>query len=103
VAYIPDGKLCGFGRVAQLVACYTQRLTLQERATTQVARALVEHLGARGAGCVMESEQFCLAIPNDQHDRSRVVTSAFFGELEHRPELKSRLMATTGRPEPAQR
>ena len=32
VAYIPEGNLLGFGRVAQLVACYTQSLTLQERA-----------------------------------------------------------------------
>jgi GTP cyclohydrolase I len=97
VAYIPEGNLLGFGRVAQLVACYTQRFTLQERATTQVARALVDHLPAKGAGCVMESEQLCLAIPGDKHDDSRVLTSAFLGEFKERADLRSRLMAAVGR------
>lgn len=97
VAYIPDGKLLGFGRIAQLVACFTQRLTLQERATHQVAQALLELLPARGAGCVMEAEQLCLALPGDRHETSRVLTSAFVGELVERADLRGRLMAAAGR------
>ncbi len=97
VAYIPDGRLVGFGRVAKLVACYTQRFTLQERATHQVANALMTFLSARGAGCVMESEQLCLAIPGDKHQSSRVLTSAFAGEFREREDLRARLMAAAGR------
>jgi GTP cyclohydrolase I len=92
VAYIPAGRLVGFGRLAELVDCYTKRLTLQERATHQVAQALVDHLGARGAGCVIEAEQMCLALPGDKHDQSGVVTSAFVGEMQTRPDLKARLL-----------
>ena len=99
VAYIPDGRLLGFGKVARLVACFTQRFTLQERATHQIAQALVDHLPARGAGCVLEAEHLCLAIPGDKHASSRVLTSAFVGELQERPDLRGRLMAAcaTGR------
>lgn len=92
VAYIPAGRLVGFGRLAELVDCYTKRLTLQERATHQIAQALVDHLGARGAGCVIEAEQMCLALPGDKHDQSGVVTSAFVGEMQTRPDLKARLL-----------
>jgi GTP cyclohydrolase IA len=92
VAYIPDGKLVGFGRLAELVDCFTKRLTLQERATCQIAEALHEHLGARGAGCVIEAEQLCLALPGEKHDASGVVTSAFVGQMRERPDLKSRLL-----------
>jgi len=92
VAYIPCGRLVGFGRLAELVDCFTKRLTLQERATHQIAQALVEHLGARGAGCVIEAEQMCLALPGDKHDQSGVVTSAFVGEMQLRPDLKTRLL-----------
>jgi GTP cyclohydrolase I len=92
VAYIPHGKLVGFGRLAELVECFTKRLTLQERATHQVAEALVAHLGARGAGCVIEAEHMCLAIPGEKHDQSGVVTSAFVGEMRERPDLKARLL-----------
>jgi len=99
VAYIPDGRLLGFGKVARLVACFTQRFTLQERATHQIAQALMDHLPARGAGCVLEAEHLCLAIPGDKHASSRVLTSAFVGELQERPDLRGRLMAScaTGR------
>ncbi len=97
VAYIPDGQLVGFGRVAQVVACYTQRLTLQERACHQVANALTTFLAARGAGCVMEAEHLCLAIPGDKHQSSRVLTSAFVGEFSEREDLRARLMAAAGR------
>jgi len=93
LAYIPAGKLAGFGRLADLVECFTKRLTLQERATHQIAHALWQGLGARGAGCVMESEQLCLALPGERHDKSCVLTSAFAGDMRERPDLKARLLA----------
>jgi GTP cyclohydrolase IA len=93
LAYIPAGKLAGFGRLADLVECFTKRLTLQERATHQIAHALWQGLGARGAGCVMEAEQLCLALPGERHDKSGVLTSAFAGEMRERPDLKARLLA----------
>jgi len=93
LAYIPAGKLAGFGRLADLVECFTKRLTLQERATHQLAHALWQGLGARGAGCVMEAEQLCLALPGERHDKSGVLTSAFAGEMRERPDLKARLLA----------
>lgn len=92
VAYIPRGKLVGFGRLADLVECFTKRLTLQERATHQIADAMWRGLGAAGAGCVIEAEQLCLAIPGERHDGSGVVTSAFVGEMRERPDLKARLL-----------
>jgi GTP cyclohydrolase I len=99
VAYVPMGRLLGFGKIARLVTCFTQRFTLQERATHQIAQALMDHLPARGAGCVLEAEHLCLAIPGDKHEASRVLTTAFVGELQERPDLRSRLMAAcaTGR------
>jgi len=93
LAYIPAGKLAGFGRLADLVECFTKRLTLQERATHQIAQALWQGLGALGAGCVMESQQLCLALPGERHNDSQVLTSAFVGEMKERPDLKARLLA----------
>lgn len=96
VGYIPAGKLAGFGRLADVVECLTKRLTLQERATHQIAEAVWQGLGARGAGCVMEAEQWCLALPGERHSESRVVTAAFVGEFDQRPDLKARLYAAAG-------
>lgn len=96
VAYIPAGKLAGFGKLADLVECFTKRLTLQERATHQIAQALWQGLSARGAGCVMETQQLCLSLPGERHDQSSVLTSAFVGEMDQRADLKARLLATAG-------
>ena len=97
VAYIPEGRLLGFGQIARLVACFTQRLTLQERATHEIAEALRTLLPARGAGCVLHARQLCLGIPGDRHQENGVVTSAFVGELQRRPELQQRLLAASAR------
>jgi GTP cyclohydrolase IA len=95
VAYMPNGKLAGFGRLAELVECFTKRLTLQERSTHQIAEAIWRGLDAHGAGCVMEAEQLCLALPDERHNQSGVVTSVFVGEMQNRPDLKARLLSAT--------
>ncbi|MEM6991201.1 MAG: GTP cyclohydrolase I [Myxococcota bacterium] len=91
VAYLPGDKLVGFSRLGELVECFARRLTLQERACNDVVDALMEHLGARGAGCVMVGEHTCLRIPGRRHDAS-VVTASYRGEMQGRPELQDRLM-----------
>lgn len=96
VAYMPAGKLAGFGRLADVVECFSKRLTLQERATHQVAEAIWQGLGAHGAGCVMEAEQGCLALPGERHSQSRVITAAFVGDMNERADLKARLYAAAG-------
>lgn len=90
VAYLPGTQLVGFGRLGDLVNCYTRRLTLQERACNDIVDALMAHLDARGAGCVMVGEHMCLRIPENRH-RAQVVTASFRGELQQRTELQDRL------------
>lgn len=91
VAYLPDDALLGFGRLGELVRCFTQRLTLQERACNEVVDALMEHLRPRGAGCVMVGEHMCLRIPGSKH-QATVITTAFRGEMKQRAQLQDRLM-----------
>lgn len=90
VAYLPGAQLVGFGRLGDLVNCFTRRLTLQERACNDIVEALMTHLDARGAGCVMVGEHMCLKIPDNRH-RAQVVTASFRGELRHRTELQDKL------------
>ena len=90
MAYLPGAQLVGFGRLGDLVNCFTRRLTLQERACNDIVEALMTHLDARGAGCVMVGEHMCLKIPDNRH-RAQVVTASFRGELRHRTELQDKL------------
>ena len=81
VAYIPgvDGRITGLSKIARLVDVYAKRPQVQERLTTQVADALVEHLGARGVIVVVEAEHLCMSMRGVRKPGSRTVTSAVRG------------------------
>jgi GTP cyclohydrolase I len=81
VAYIPGGRLHGFGRIARMVDAIGHRFTYQEWMTRDIAEALVAHGKARGAACVIEAEQLCLLLGEDRRGDERVVTQAFAGTM----------------------
>ncbi|MCI1748021.1 MAG: GTP cyclohydrolase I FolE [Acidipropionibacterium sp.] len=83
VGYIPakDGRVTGLSKLGRLVDCYAKRPQVQERLTTQVADALVEHIGARGVIVVVECEHMCMTMRGVRKPGSRTVTSAVRGIL----------------------
>lgn len=81
VAYVPGGRLHGFGRIARLVDAIGHRFTYQEWMTRDIAEALVRHGQAKGAACVIEAEQLCLLLGEDRRGDERVCTQAFAGCL----------------------
>jgi GTP cyclohydrolase I len=93
VAYLPDGKVVGFGQVARLVDCLAHRLVLEEDLARQVAEALVRHLGARGAAVVLDAEQACLSVRGERQRRARTHAQCFLGALETDGRLQGRFLA----------
>ena len=81
VAYLPGGRLHGFGRIARLVDALGHRFTYQEWLTRDVANALVLHGKAQGAGVVVECEQLCLLLGEDRRGDERVLTTAWAGSF----------------------
>lgn len=99
VAYRPGTHLAGFGRIAALVDCLGHRLVLQEALAGDVARALVEVLGAKGAGVVLEAEQSCMTLRGERQTRSRTWVEASAGafEADEMRSLRQSIQAGTGR------
>ena len=81
VYYLPGDRVAGLGALAQLVAGCTHRLVLQEDAGGFVARALVEHLGAKGAACLLELRHGCLEHHGEKKVGARVRTIALAGSF----------------------
>ena len=83
VGYIPakDGKVTGLSKIARLVDVFAKRPQVQERLTTQVADALVEHLGVQGCIVVIECEHLCMSMRGVKKPGSRTITSAVRGQL----------------------
>lgn len=92
VAYLPGGRLHGFGRIARMVDSIGHRFTYQEWMTRDIAEALMCHGRARGAACVVEAEQLCLLLGEDRRGDERVVTQAFTGAFERSDQLRSEFL-----------
>ncbi len=96
VAYVPGGRLHGFGRIARLVDAIGHRLTYQEWMTRDIADAMVQHGQAQGAACVIEAEQLCLLLGEDRRGDERVCTQAFAGSFADDAQLRSEFMRAIG-------
>ena len=83
VGYIPgpEGKVTGLSKLARLVDLFAKRPQVQERLTTQVVEALVEHLHPAGAIVVVECEHLCMSMRGVRKPGAKTVTSAVRGQL----------------------
>ncbi len=83
VAYIPSrkGRVTGLSKLARLVDVYARRPQVQERLTSQIVDALVEHLHPQGALVVLECEHQCMTMRGVAKAGSKTVTSAVRGVL----------------------
>jgi GTP cyclohydrolase I len=82
VAYIPaKGRITGLSKLARLVDAYAKRPQVQERLTTQVADALVEHLHPQGVMVVIECEHLCMTMRGVRKPGAKTVTSAVRGVM----------------------
>ncbi|GAA1871522.1 GTP cyclohydrolase I FolE [Brevibacterium marinum] len=83
IGYIPskNGKVTGLSKLARLVEVYARRPQVQERLTTQIADALVEHLEPQGAIVVVEAEHLCMTMRGVRKPGASTITSAVRGQL----------------------
>ena len=96
VAYVPGGRLHGFGRIARMVDAIGHRFTYQEWMTRDIAQALMQFGQAQGAACVVEAEQLCLLLAEDRRGDERVITQAFTGVFEDSEQRRNEFLRAIG-------
>ena len=99
VAYVPGGRLHGFGRIGRMVDAIGHRFTYQEWMTRDIAEALVTHGKAKGAACIVEAEQLCLLLGEDRRGDERVVTQAFTGCFKDSDQMRNEFLRATSQRE----
>lgn len=82
VAYLPGDRIVGLSKLARTVEAFARRPQVQERLTSQIADALMQHLHARGALVVVEARHMCMQIRGVNKPDSVMVTSAVRGSLK---------------------
>jgi GTP cyclohydrolase I len=81
IGYIADGKVLGVSKLARIVDCYSRRLQIQERLTAQVAREVMDAVGARGVGVIMEARHMCMMMRGVEKQGSKMTTSSVLGSF----------------------
>ncbi len=94
VGYVPghSGQVTGLSKLARLVDVYARRPQVQERLTSQIADALVEHLDVAGVIVVVEAEHLCMSMRGVRKPGARTLTSAVRGQLRN-PATRAEAMA----------
>lgn len=97
VGYLPGERIVGISKLARLVDVYARRLQIQERIGEQVTTALMEHLQARGAACVIEAAHLCMQMRGVSKQHSTMVTSSLKGVFLEQLAAREELFRMIGR------
>jgi GTP cyclohydrolase I len=79
IGYIPNGKVFGVSKLARLVDVFARRLQLQERLTEQISQVVMEEVGAKGVGVMVEARHLCMMMRGVEKQNSTMVTSSVLG------------------------
>ena len=97
VAYLPDKRVIGLSKVARLVNMYARRLQIQERLTSQIARALEEKIAPQGVGVIIEARHLCMQMRGVEKQCGQAVTSAMLGAFRENKQTRDEFLALVGK------
>ncbi|HTS10657.1 MAG TPA: GTP cyclohydrolase I FolE [Candidatus Limnocylindrales bacterium] len=93
VAYIPSKKVVGLSKIARLVNMYARRLQIQERLTSQIAKALQEKLSPQGVGVIVEARHLCMVMRGVEKQHSTATTSAMLGVFRENKQTRDEFLS----------
>jgi GTP cyclohydrolase IA len=97
VAYLPDKRVIGLSKVARLVNMFARRLQIQERLTSQIARAIEEKIAPQGVGVIIEARHLCMQMRGVEKQCGQAVTSAMLGAFRENKQTRDEFLALVGK------
>lgn len=93
IAYIPNGRVVGLSKLDRLADAFARRLQVQERLTTQIADALVQHLEPIGVGVHISARHMCVESRGVAQHSSDTITCSLRGAMKDQPSARAEFMA----------
>lgn len=93
IGYLPNGKIVGLSKLARTVDVIAKRPQVQERMTEHLADLLMEELGAKAVGVVIEATHSCMTMRGVRKPGSLCTTSAMRGTFRANPASRSELLS----------
>ncbi len=98
VGYIPTKKVVGLSKIARLVNVFSRRLQIQERLTSQIAKAIQQHISPEGVGVVIEARHLCMVMRGVEKQNSVAVTSAMLGTFREDKQTRDEFLSLIHKP-----
>lgn len=92
VAYLPDNKVIGLSKMARIVDMYARRLQIQENLTKQVAQAVMDMTGAKGAAVVMDAAHMCMMMRGVNKQNSTTRSISLLGEFKTNKDARTEFL-----------
>jgi GTP cyclohydrolase IA len=96
IGYIPSGRVFGVSKLARLVDMYARRLQLQERLTEQISQQVMELVGAKGVGVMIEARHLCMMMRGVEKQNSEMITSSVLGTFRESTATREEFLALIG-------
>ncbi len=94
LAYLPgNDRVVGLSKLARAVEAFARRPQLQERMGAQIADAMIEDGGARGATVILEAEHLCLRLRGARSPEAAMRTVTHRGVFAADAVLRQEVMA----------
>ncbi|MDQ0576497.1 GTP cyclohydrolase I [Agromyces albus] len=95
VAYLPNERVVGLGRIPAVVDTLASRPQLQERLAEEIADTLQAGLDPKGVLVVLDAQHRCVTTRGSRQERSSTVTIASRGALAS-PAARAEIIALIG-------
>jgi GTP cyclohydrolase I len=96
IGYIPSGRVFGVSKLARLVDMYARRLQLQERLTEQISQEVMDSVGAKGVGVMIEARHLCMMMRGVEKQNSVMITSSVLGTFRDSTATREEFLALIG-------
>ena len=93
IGYLPNKKVIGISKLARLVDCYSKRMQIQERMTTEIADCIMNELDAKGVIVVCEGVHFCMRSRGVKKQDASMITSAVRGDFVTNTALRAEFLS----------
>lgn len=82
VAYIPNGKIVGFGDIIKSIEILAKRPQIQERLGSELADTIYKTLGCQGVMVIIKAKHMCMTMRGAKKENSQIITTAYRGVFQ---------------------
>jgi GTP cyclohydrolase IA len=79
---------------------YARRLQLQERLTEEISQVVMDSIGARGVGVMIEARHLCMMMRGVEKQNSIMVTSSVLGVFRDHLATREEFLSLVSRASP---